>query len=75
MNKFDTDTIEFIPDDKGCWIAVDTLGKISINVLSEKVNVFHSRLESFDDLLDVVDYIQTLTGKEIILKPEENYNV
>ena len=52
-------------------MAVDTIGKISINVLADKVKVYHERLECFSDLLGVMDYIETLTDKKIELVTED----
>ena len=53
-------------------MAIDTIGKISINVLADKVKVYHERLECFPDLIDVLEYIETLTEKQIELVTEDN---
>ena len=72
MKTSNPDVLEFRINSDGMWVAVDTIGKISINVLADKVKVYHERLECFPDLIDVLDYIETLTEKQIELVTEDN---
>ena len=69
-----SEVLEFTLDDRGMWVAVDTIGKISINVLADKVKVYHERLECFPNLLDVLEYVEGITNKRIDLVME-NENV
>ena len=61
------DEIIFTPDDKGHWIAVTDKGKISVNVLADKTKVYITQEETFEDLIDVLDFLQTLTSKRPLL--------
>ena len=55
--------IVFTPDDNGHWIAVTDKGKISVSVLADKTKVYITQEESFEDLMDVLSFLQKLTNK------------
>ena len=57
--------LEFKKDFNDNWKIVDESGLISINVRPDKVKVFHTRMEEFDEFIDVLDYVETLTGEVV----------
>ena len=67
--------LEFKKDFNDNWKIVDESGLISINVRPDKVKVFHTRMEEFDEFIDVLDYVETLTGEAVSLNTEEPFNV
>ena len=67
--------IEFKKDFNDNWKIVDESGLISISIRPDKVKVFHTRMEEFDEFIDVLDYVETLTGEAVSLNTEEPFNV
>ena len=55
--------IVFQPDDQGNWITVTDKGKISVRVLSDKIKIYITQEEEFEDLFEVLDFIMNLTDK------------
>jgi len=55
--------IVFQPDDQGNWIIVTDKGKISVRVLSDKIKIYITQEEEFEDLFEVLDFIMNLTDK------------
>ena len=66
-----TEDIIFTPDGNRIWVAVTDKGKISVNVLADKVKIYVTQEESFDDLLDALSFISTLTNKRPLFEMDE----